>query len=341
VVCHIAATRDDIDLSVIRVGADAARQGVGFGRAFTWDTDLFAECSRVLRAAEGRRLRRQFRGIDAAGIITHSRRPSRRRVVRLASRCSCVVVAMPPHGYPILYRGDTHLQTPAATWTWPGRALKTRVLLQQFAAHLAVGRRSREFLLAHGVRATELYHCPHVVDNAFFADGAEPFRRSAARLRARADLGLGGDDFVVLFAGKLQSQKRPIDAVRAVARLGSGAALLVVGDGELAAECRAKPSAPALAPLSRLANQRRWRGHAVADCLVLPSAANRGARRQRGDGDRTAGGLRRRRMRADLVIDGVTGHTVPVGTAMRSPRRSIASAPRAERRLRRQLPGAS
>ena len=105
-------------------------------------------------------------------------------------------------------------------------------MLRLFSAHLAVGRLSREYLRAHGVAPTSIYASPHAVDNDFFAGVAATFLTESGRAALRATHGCGPNDFVVLFAGKLSAGKRPIDAVRAVGRLGPEAVLVVAGSGE-------------------------------------------------------------------------------------------------------------
>src|SRR5439155_1465097 len=57
---------------------------------------------------------------------------------------------------------------------------------------------------------------------------------------ARAAFGLPRSAFVVLFAGKLEPKKCPLDLVRAIARMDPPVSLLVVGAGEQEAECRAE-----------------------------------------------------------------------------------------------------
>ena len=127
---------------------------------------------------------------------------------------------------PILYRGDTHLGSAPAGWRKLLWILKTRFLLQLFHSYLSVGMRSREFLRSFGAPSSRIYHAPHCVDNNFFADAAAPFTVQDARASVRLMFGLESDDFVVLFVGKLDTKKRPVDLIRAVGRMGSGVSLL-------------------------------------------------------------------------------------------------------------------
>src|SRR5262249_18514939 len=122
-------------------------------------------------------------------------------------------------GVPVLYRGDSHLgfRPPGAKGVLWG--VKTRTLLGRYSAHLAVGRRSGEYLLANGVPPTRIYASPHAVDNDFFAAMAAPHLADGARQCVRRAYGLAPDDFVVLFVGKVSGRKRLADAIAAVARL--------------------------------------------------------------------------------------------------------------------------
>ncbi len=114
-------------------------------------------------------------------------------------------------------------------------------------------------------------------------------------MAARASWGLEPQAFVVLFVGKLEPKKRPLDLIRAMAGLGSRASVLVVGTGELMTACRSEADRLGLrAAWAGFLNQSELgRAYAVADCLVLPSDGDVGPGRQRGPGDRIA--LRRRR----------------------------------------------
>ena len=106
-----------------------------------------------------------------------------------------------------------------------------------------------------------------------FAAAAAPFRETNARAVARRRRGLDADAFVVLFAGKLVPFKRPLQLVRAVARLGTGATLLVAGSGPLETEMRAEAERLGVSiVMAGFMNQRELgEAYGIADCLALPS----------------------------------------------------------------------
>src|ERR1051326_2599085 len=78
-----------------------------------------------------------------------------------------------------------------------------------------------------------MFNAPHCVDNQFFADLSAPHQTLAGRIAAREFFGFEAEEFVVLFVGKLEIQKRPFDLIRAGAKLGKGISILIVGTGEL------------------------------------------------------------------------------------------------------------
>jgi glycosyltransferase involved in cell wall biosynthesis len=131
------------------------------------------------------------------------------------------------NGVPAILRGDSHLlgrPLPA-----PLRRLGMRLLLAQFRAFAAVGRANRDFYRAFGALSERIFHAPHAVDAARFIAAEPEARGHAAALRA--ELGLGGRR-VVLFAGKFQGRKQPVELLEAFAAVaGPDHALVYVGDG--------------------------------------------------------------------------------------------------------------
>src|SRR5262249_9397552 len=124
------------------------------------------------------------------------------------------------------------------------------------------------------------------------------------------------DDFAVLFAGKLEAVKRPLDAVRAVARLGPRARLLIAGAGSLADALRAEAARTGArgAGAGFLNQSEMPRAYAAADCPVLPGreawglvvneALATGLPCVVSDGVGSA---------ADLVVPSETGETFAIG----------------------------
>jgi glycosyltransferase involved in cell wall biosynthesis len=91
------------------------------------------------------------------------------------------------------------------------------------------------------------------------------------RARARASLGLKGEEIVALFAGRLEPRKDPLGAVRAVEQAranGAELTLLLAGEGPLAAEVRSHEG-PGVRPLGHRGDLGDLYG--AADIFLLPS----------------------------------------------------------------------
>lgn len=282
---HIAARRPEIELSVLYATQPTPRQqGVGFGKTFQWDVPLTEgyRCRVVRPAREGESVHSDhFWGLDVPeiGDALAGTEPD------VAMICGWYSVTLlralwtaRARGIPALYRGDTHLGNAPGGWRRLAWEAKTRALLGAFDGWLSAGRQTREYLAHFGAPSARVFDAPHCVDNEFFAASAAPHQSGAARAAAREAIGLGERDaFAVLFVGKLDPVKRPLDLVRAVARLGEGAALVVAGAGPLEGACREEAARLGVrAVFLGFVNQSELgRIYAAADCLALPSQSGR------------------------------------------------------------------
>ena len=175
-------------------------------------------------------------------------------------------------GIPVLVRGDSQLATPRSALKRTAKDLLYPPLLRTFDAALYVGARSRAYYRHYRFPDQRLFFSPHCVDNAWFAERAT----GEARSRLRGQLGIGEAESVVLFAGKLQPFKRPLDVVEACARLktdGMPVRLLIAGSGELAGAIEARAAALGVSlHLLGFQNQTQMpAAYAAADVLMLPS----------------------------------------------------------------------
>jgi glycosyltransferase involved in cell wall biosynthesis len=175
---------------------------------------------------------------------------------------------------PILFRGDSHLlDAPQRGWRW---RIKRAVLERVFSwpdAFLAVGTANRAYYEAFGVEAARLHDCPHSIDVHRFAEPADQLETEAAQWRR--DLGISGGSRVLLFAGKFEDKKRPVELMQAVQKYGNADMVLVmVGAGQREREVNAIAAAdPNRFRLLPFQNQSRMPVvYRLGDVLVLPSA---------------------------------------------------------------------
>jgi glycosyltransferase involved in cell wall biosynthesis len=175
---------------------------------------------------------------------------------------------------PILFRGDSHLLDGAGP---PLRRLAKQALLRRVyawpAAFLVVGEANRRYYEAFGVGAERLYPCPHSIDVGRFAEPADVLEREAAGWRRELDI--PPERCVVLFAGKFERKKRPLELMQAMLTLPHGrATLIMLGSGELEPEVRtlAASDADRFRVLAFENQQRMPVAYRLADLFVLPSS---------------------------------------------------------------------
>ena len=136
-------------------------------------------------------------------------------------------------GLPVLFRGDSHLLdgSHAGLRWWAKRTLLRRVFSWP-SILLYVGQANRSYYEAFGVEESRLQYCPHSIDVTRFSEPSEVHERQAAEWR-RA-LGIAEDARVLLFAGKFERKKQPVELMRAMLESpADGIVLLLVGGGEL------------------------------------------------------------------------------------------------------------
>lgn len=174
---------------------------------------------------------------------------------------------------PILFRGDSHQLVPQQGLRPALSRLLRRFLFRRFSAGLPVGRANEAWMQSSGLSPRQLFPACHAVDNARFQQAAP--QAEADALAWRSQLGIPADTPVVLFAGKFEPKKRPLDLLEAFAALPSLDAVLVfVGAGPLESALRQRASQ---LPHGRvfvqgLQNQSAMpRVYALADLVVLPS----------------------------------------------------------------------
>jgi glycosyltransferase involved in cell wall biosynthesis len=137
---------------------------------------------------------------------------------------------------------------------------------------LVVGQANRRYYEAFGVPTDRLYPCPHSIDVQRFSSDDTRWQQEASEWRTQ--LQIGPDQFVVLFAGKFEKKKRPVELMRAVEAAGRDDVVVVmVGGGELEPEIRALATgSPKRFRLLPFQNQSRMPAvYRLGDVFVLPS----------------------------------------------------------------------
>ncbi len=182
--------------------------------------------------------------------------------------------ALHRRGLCTLFFGDSHLLDGAASgpqW-WLKAALLRRVYSWPTGV-LVAGSANRAYFERFGVPPDRLHPCPHSIDVCRFAVPQAEVAHEAARWRA--ELQIDRNRKVLLYAGKFEAKKRPVELMRAVARLRDPTIVLVLaGAGALQAEidaiAKAEPSRFRVLPFQ---NQSRMPVvYRLGDVFVLPSS---------------------------------------------------------------------
>jgi glycosyltransferase involved in cell wall biosynthesis len=132
---------------------------------------------------------------------------------------------------------------------------------------------TRELMLSLGIRDERITLTPYTVDNDWWMQRSHQIDRE----NVRASWGVSPTEAVILFCAKLQPWKRPLDLLRAFAKLDlANTRLVLAGDGPLRAQLEAEASALGVATRVRFlgfVNQSQLPAvYKSADLMVLPSA---------------------------------------------------------------------
>lgn len=248
----------------------------GFQTAFEWDIDLKSGFnSSVLRNVSANPDTCSFNGCDTPDIGEALRAGNFDAVITLGWHLKSLVqgiFAAKRLGLPLLVRGDSHLETPRSGVKRLIKSLAYPWLLRVFDAALFVGQRNKAYFEHYDFPSDRLFFSPHCVETMRFTLGAT----AQARTAFRQEHGIGPDEHIVLFAGKLLPFKRPLDIVLALSELkatGKPYRLMIAGSGPLETELRqlADDNGVNVIYLGFQNQTQMPMIYAAADVLVLPS----------------------------------------------------------------------
>jgi glycosyltransferase involved in cell wall biosynthesis len=246
-----------------------------FGRAIEWDIPMLAgyESEFVPNVSRDPGTH-HYRGIDnpTLGKQLHNFQPDATLCIGYNYRSFFrLLVGRHRRREPLMLRGDSHRLVPPSGLKARVRRTMLARLFRRFAGFLYVGQANRDYYRMHGVRDDHLFFAPHAVDNDRFT-GARTEAEAAARAW-KTELGIAANATVVLFAGKFEPKKRPLDLLEAFRRAAlPDASLLFVGNGPLEEQLRGEASKVPGVFFAPFQNQSLMpRTYAAGDVLVLPS----------------------------------------------------------------------
>ena len=274
------AQRSDVAIKVFFTwhAGQAAVEDRGFKTPVAWDIPLTEKYEfELVPNVSSRPGTHWFFGLRNPSLVDRvvSWRPDVIHITGWAGMSHFVALrAFRKKGIPTLFRGDSHLLdgAPNGPHWWMKRAL-LKAVYSWPNGFLVVGAANRAYFEALGVERNRLFSCPHSIDVARFAEPANVFEQEAAQWRQQ--LGIAPDRCALVFAGKFEPKKQPVELMRAVLSLNNlDPVLVMVGNGELGAEVEALAAAnPERFRVLPFQNQSRMPVvYRLGNLFVLPSA---------------------------------------------------------------------
>jgi glycosyltransferase involved in cell wall biosynthesis len=275
---RVLSRRVDLKVFFAHRQSDAGQAAAGFDVSFDWDVDLYSSYKyEYLNNIASQPGVDRFSGVDTPDIKVHLIETRFDALLVMGWHLKSYIqgiIAAKKLGLPVLVRGDSQLATSRTVFKRMGKRLIYPLLLRSFDAALFVGKNSRDYYRYYGYPSERLFFSPHCVDNAWFAQRAT----IESRFELRRRLGIANDEKVLLFAGKLQPLKRPLDLLEAAANLrrnGKNVRVLIAGSGLLERSLNIYAMEQEI-PINLLGFQNQTEMPAVyaaADVLVLPSSS--------------------------------------------------------------------
>lgn len=247
---------------------------MGFGRAFSWDTDLLSgyRWEHLRNNASSPSLNNFFgTRLKSIGNKLKALSPSMVLVTGWHQLSLVqVAVASKKAGIPCLVRGESNNLKP--------RGIHLRILhrlfLKLFSGYLYIGEANRQFYLGNGATPNRMHFSPYFVDNAWF--GTQNDHSGLTRERWHSKFNISPSECVILFAGKLQRKKNVAELIQAIGMIHSSRqqpCLVITGDGDLKDQLRQLADRLGVRVVfTGFINQSRMpEVYASADCCVLPS----------------------------------------------------------------------
>jgi len=270
------ARSDQIDLRVFYTWSQAAAGGMfdsGFGAAVEWDIPLLdGYAHQFIPNVAKRPGLDHFGGLNTPALAheIEAWKPDALLVYTWNSRAHLRALRHFKGRVPVLFRGDSTLLDHRPWW----RALLRRVFLTWVYRHvdiaIAVGTHNRDYFAWCGLPIRRIAIAPHSIDTARFAAGSADHERAA--MQWREEMGIGREEIVILFAGKLQAKKNPGLLLDAFEVLGRGPHLVFVGNGELEHELKTRAKAIKAVHFMPFKNQSLMPAvYRLGDIFVLPS----------------------------------------------------------------------
>lgn len=214
-----------------------------------------------------------YKGIDNPSLISEIKewKPDYLLVIGWPFKSHLVCMRYFKGRIPVLFRGDSTLLEERAGIK---KLLRKPVLkyIYSFVDYaMYVGENNKQYFLAHGIKENELWYVPHAIDNERFAGTGDIYDIEAATWRQ--ELGIGDDNVVVLYAGKLEPSKNVGLLLQMAGILTEDRyRFVIVGNGETEAVLKEQAKGDKRILFLGFQNQNRMPVvYRLGDVFILPS----------------------------------------------------------------------
>ncbi|TWI81392.1 glycosyltransferase involved in cell wall biosynthesis [Lacibacter cauensis] len=237
---RLLTQRGNIDLKIFYTWGQTEQGFVydpDFKQAFKWDIPLLEGYEKeFVENISQHPTAGRFSGIDNKDLIERIDRyaPDALLVFGWSFKSHLRVLRHYGRKKTILFRGDSNLLDEAEGFSV--KKLLRSVFLSWVYRHidlaLYTGAANKAYYLKYGLKEHQLLYAAHAVENERFYDEDGRYEQAAAQWRK--DLGIGTDEKVFLFAGKLEPKKDPLLLLEAFQQLDQeNIRLIFVGKGVL------------------------------------------------------------------------------------------------------------
>lgn len=253
--------------------ADAAVVDPGFGRAITWDIPLLEgyEYEFVPNVAS-RPGTDHFWGLRNPGLTRAIETWGADAVLVFGWNTVSHLSALRyfKGRIPVFFRGDSTLLNRSSWWRTAARRAVLSWVYRHVDVAIAVGSNNRDYFNWCGIPRERIAFAPHAIDTRRFSDRDGVHDRRAVQWRA--ELGIPDTDRTIVYAGKLMPTKDLLLLLDAFLRCGAPGRLVLVGNGELESELRARAAGRADVYFVPFQNQQAMPAvYRLGNVFVLPS----------------------------------------------------------------------
>jgi len=258
---------------------DGEKFDPGFGKKIDWDLPLLEgyEFTFVKNVAADPGTH-HFKGIINPTLINEIEqwKPDAILVIGWSFKSHLQCLRYFKNKIPVLFRGDSTLLDEKKGLKQLLRRFFLKWVYSFIDCALYVGTNNKNYFLKHGLKERQLVFAPHAIDNDRFAEPNEKYLTQACEWKK--ELGITGNDLVLLFAGKLEPKKNPFFLLELAKSItDTQLKIILAGNGELESKLKASAKDNRVIFLNFQNQQRMPVVYRLADIFIFDRILNHGA----------------------------------------------------------------